>query len=50
MSAGTYSFKWLDILTGYSLTQTRVQVLSGTQNFKLPPGIGKEVAVFILKE
>lgn len=50
MTAGTYTFRWFDPITGKSVVQSDVQVKGGDQTWPRPSGIGSEVAVYIYWE
>jgi hypothetical protein len=49
MTAGTYSFKWFDCVTGTTVNQTGVSVAAGDQTWPRPSGIGTELAVYVKK-
>lgn len=49
MTAGTYTFRWLDIPSGTGVVQTDVAVGDGDQAWTPPPGIGPELAVYITR-
>ena len=50
MTAGTYTFRWFDPITGRSVVQNDVQVKGGDQTWSRPAGVGHEVAVYIRRE
>ncbi len=47
MTAGTYSFRWLDCASGRTVVQELVRVLAGDGTWARPEGIGDEVAVYL---
>ena len=47
MTAGTYSFRWLDCASGMTVDQADVAVAAGNQSWDKPPAIGFEVAAHI---
>ena len=47
MTAGAYSFHWLDVATGVTVDQLAVQVTAGDRSWPKPSGIGSEVAVYV---
>lgn len=47
MVAGRYNFLWFDAVTGATVRQNDVSVLSGDQTWATPPGIGGELALWI---
>jgi len=47
MTAGTYTFRWFDCVTGKSVTQTNVKVSAGNRIWSKPADIGAELAVYI---
>jgi len=49
MTAGIYTFKWFDCVTGSSVEQTGVRVMAGNAVWPKPAGIGNELAVYIKK-
>ncbi|MCZ7649484.1 MAG: Ig-like domain-containing protein [Planctomycetota bacterium] len=47
LTSGTYTLKWLDCVTGASVTQNGVGVAAGDQTFAKPGGIGNELALYL---
>lgn len=47
ITAGQYSFKWLDIVSGTVVTQADVSLQAGNQSWTSPSGMGSEVAVYL---
>lgn len=47
MSAGTYDFRWLDIVTGTIVKQRGIAIQAGDRTWPTPPTIGNELAVYI---
>ncbi|MBP7053056.1 MAG: serine hydrolase [Phycisphaerae bacterium] len=47
MTAGTYSFRWLDCASGRTVLQESVYVPAGDGTWARPEGIGDEVAVYL---
>jgi hypothetical protein len=46
LTAGMYDFKWLDPVSGTTLTETK-SVVAGDQSWSKPAGFGSEVALYI---
>ena len=47
MKAGSYEFRWFDCVTGNEVAQTKVNVAAGSQSWRKPDGIGRELVVYI---
>lgn len=50
MSEGTYRIRWFDIISGSMVTEENVEVTKGVNSWDKPSNMGKEVAVYIVKE
>ena len=50
MTAGRYGFRWLDLATGRAVTETDVDVGGGDEAWVRPPGIGREMVVYIWRQ
>ena len=49
LTAGSYTFRWLDCRTGRSVVRRGVKVAAGEQAWPRPDGIGAELAVHITR-
>jgi len=50
MSAGKYTFRWFDCVTGRVVEQKDVKVEAGDQQWIKPKGLGDEVALYLHKQ
>jgi hypothetical protein len=50
MTADSYDFVWLDVITGNTVTQPGVAVAAGDQTWPKPPGIGDELALYVERQ
>jgi len=47
MAAGTYDFVWMDCASGRRVEQQAVKVAPGDQSWAPPPGMGKELVLYL---
>ena len=47
MKEGYYDFKWYDVVNGNTVIQKNLYVNEGDRKWAKPPGIGKEVTLYI---
>lgn len=50
LASGDYTLSWFDCATGARVTQLDVRMTGRTAMFAKPPGIGRECAVYVVRE